>query len=489
MTTVVDFAPSWVRLRRWGLDAGLFLLGTILVLLALSSWHQQRLSEAAMPTRLVIISPHRDEIREEINHAFGAWIAERIQQRVEIVWQDIGGGTSQIARYIRARFEANPEGIGIDLLFGGGTDIYLRFAQEGLLEPVDMSHLTRDRIPPSLSGMPLYDDQGRWYGPMVSSFGILSNREVLRRLGIAEPPRTWGDLGQPGLRGWVAAGDPRLTGSVHMVYEIILQGDGWDEGFRKLLRLAANTHSFIRDSGTLTRMVATGEVACAGNIDVQALGAVGRDPERLTFVLPSVEKHTTPDGRTVRSGGTIINADAIALLKGAPQKELARAFIEFTLSDAGQRLFLLRPGVAGGPQRYPLGRLSVVEALYRQHPPEERSVGAANPFQHTETLQYNSKLGQQRWDALNDLIGAVIVDAHVELAKAWAALAGSGLPEADCRRLEADLFRPPCTEAELMAHARRIVEEGPHARVQQLNRWGEEAVRHYRRIKAACQTR
>src|SRR5207248_1831093 len=42
---------------------------------------------------------------------------------VEMVWQDIGGGTSQIARYIAARYETSPESIGIDLLFGGGTDI------------------------------------------------------------------------------------------------------------------------------------------------------------------------------------------------------------------------------------------------------------------------------------------------------------------------------------------------------------------------------
>ena len=71
--------------------------------------------------------------------------------------------------------------------------------------------------------MPIYDKEGRWFGPMVSSFGILCNREVLGRIGVPEP-RRWADLGKPGLRGWVDAGDPRLTGSAHMVFEIILQG-------------------------------------------------------------------------------------------------------------------------------------------------------------------------------------------------------------------------------------------------------------------------
>lgn len=514
--------------------------------------------------RLIIISPHRDEIREEVGRAFVEWFeartevrlgaartalaAMRQQQgsteavnqaiknlmadwspadldpsdvpqrwhawqtnptpataaslqaaletwqrgsarpRVEVIWQDIGGGTSQIARYVAARFQANPEGIGIDLVFGGGTDIYLRFANQGVLQPVDMSALLRDRIPKTLHGVPLYDNLGRWYGPIVSSFGILSNREVLRRLGQPEP-QTWEDLASPGLRGWVGAGDPRLTGSVHMVYEIILQGKGWDEGLRTLLQLGANTQSFIRDSGTLTRTVITGETAAAGNIDVNALSAVGRNPEMMTFVLPSVTRQTRPDGQVVRSGGTIINADAIALLKGAPRPELGRAFIEFTLSDAGQRLFLLQPGVPGGPRKHPLCRLSVVEALYRQYPPAERSVGEANPFRQTDALAYKSDVGQKRWDALNDLIGAVIVDAHPELSAAWTALLASSLSAAEKQQLTEELFRPPCTEDELMAHARRIVAEGPHARVDQLNRWGEEARQRYRRVQAASERR
>src|SRR5207302_9036338 len=133
-------------------------------------------------------------------------------------------------RYIGARFESNPEGIGIDILFGGGTDIFLRFADQGLLEAIEMPpSVLGKRIRPHLNGIPLYDSRGRWYGPILSSFGILYNREVLKRIGQPEP-RHWADLGEPGLCGWVSSGEPRMTGSVHMVYEIILQGRGWDKG-------------------------------------------------------------------------------------------------------------------------------------------------------------------------------------------------------------------------------------------------------------------
>src|SRR5207244_2140901 len=77
---------------------------------------------------------------------------------------------------------------------------------------------------------------------------------------------------------------------------------------------------------------------------------------------------------------------------------------------------------------------------------------------------------------LNDLFGAVIVDAHPELTGAWRAVLRSWR-----RDLEEELFAPPCTLDELADHARRNVEEGPRARTVTINRWGEEARARYRR--------
>ncbi len=504
-------------------------------------------SHSPEPIRLVIISPHRDEIREEVGRAFPEWFRNRLHDRasqartaletvlakpdsdrqqqaihafhelladwrpqdlgalatayhawqqqptaehgrallaaldrwlgslrpIEVAWLDVGGGTSQIARYINARYDSltTDEGIGIDVLFGGGTEIYVGLTRRGRLERVNLPPALLARIPAQLNGVALYDPGGHWYGAMLSSFGILYNRWVLERIGQPEP-RSWEDLGQPGLRSWISAGDPRLSGSVHMVYEIILQAEGWDKGFELLLRLGANTHSFIGDSGTLTRMVTNGEVAAAGNVDANAFIAVARDPDFIGYHLPA--------------GKTIINPDAIGVLRGAAQPALARAFVEFTLSDAGQLLFLLQPGLPDGPRRHPLCRLSIVKdlydaAAYEHYPVRERSVGDANPFAVRGVLPYNSAQGDRRWNALNDLLGAVIVDAHPDLAAAWCAV--QRLPAARRQPLEHELFQPFVTEDELLAHARRIVEEGPRARAIAVNRWGEQARARYLDIR------
>jgi ABC-type Fe3+ transport system substrate-binding protein len=511
------------------------------------------------PVRLVLISPHRDEIREEVGAAFPSWFQERTEtrasaaaqalqtwlqapdadhrraavrafdafyqdwlpedvpelttayrawagpeqpaqeqgqallealnrwqekpRRVELVWQDIGGGTAQIVRYVEAQFQSNPSGIGIDLLYGGGTDIYMGLAKEGRLQRLDanapnrdrlLTLLAPDRIRPQLNGIPLYDPDGQWFGPMLSSFGILCNREVLRRIGEPEP-RRWADLGAPGFQGWVSAGDPRMTGSLHMVYEIILQSHGWDDGFALLLRLGANTHSFIRDSGTLTRTVTNGDAAAAGNVDANALSAVGRNPDLLAYHLPI--------------GETIINPDAVAVLKGAPHPQLAWTFVEFTLSDAGQELVMLQPGEPGGPRRSPVCRLSVVEAMYdpAKYPPAARYVGTANPFAVKQTFSYDSKLGSRRWDALNDYFGAVVIDAHPDLSAAWQAVLHSRLPQSEREQLERQLFQARHTQKDLDDYARAIRVQSPRRRSETVNRWGEEARQHYQQIRRAAE--
>ena len=499
----------------------------------------------APSARLDVLSPHRDEVRQEVAAAFREWFASRTDQRlaaleralqarprrldtgrkavhdalasltadwgdsgpgdlpaagrgweanpgpdteaalldaarrargsipgVEVVWQDVGGGSSQIEKYIRSQFGTNPAGINADLLFGGGADVHGRLARDGMLAPCPVpAELLDGRIPRELNGVLLYDPQGYWYGPILSSFGLLVNRRVCDRRGLPLP-ETWSDLGRPDLYRWVGAGDPRMTGSLHLVYEIVLQEQGWEAGFGLLLRLGANTHGFIRDSGTLTRMVTEGEVAVAGNVDANAFGAVARDPEGVTYRLPP--------------GGTVLNPDPVAVLRGAPHPGPARAFVEYTLSDAGQRLFLIRPGLPGGPRRYPVGRLGVVEAIYREIPPEDRAVGDVDPFAFARrqgSFRYEPGVGGRRWDALNDLFGAAVVDAHPDLSAAWGAVLRLDPKNPQRRVLEGRLFAPPCPEAELEEQGARVRAGDTRGRTLTVNRWGEAARRRYHAVR------
>src|SRR4051812_13346814 len=69
---------------------------------------------------LIILTPHGDNIRQEIGAAFQAWHQARYGERPELTWVD-QGGTSEDLRYVQARYAKSPGGIGIDVFFGGGT--------------------------------------------------------------------------------------------------------------------------------------------------------------------------------------------------------------------------------------------------------------------------------------------------------------------------------------------------------------------------------
>jgi iron(III) transport system substrate-binding protein len=63
-------------------------------------------------------------------------------------------------------------------------------------------------------------------------------------------------------------------------------------------------------------------------------------------------------------GGTSISVDPIGLLRGAPDPEIATAFIEFVLGEPGQKLWSFRVGEPGGPHQHALRRLPVRHDLY-----------------------------------------------------------------------------------------------------------------------------
>ena len=70
-----------------------------------------------------------------------------------------------------------------------------------------------------------------------------------------------------------------------------------------------------------------------------------------------------------------------------------------------------------------------------------------NPFTWGKGLQYNSTLGTLRYQGLNDLFGATIVDGHELLIAAWKHAIDTGTTAA----VLPELAKTPVTEDELNA--------------------------------------
>ena len=442
---------------------------------------------------LVIITPHNEAIRQEFTRSFTRWYKERTGRTVALDWRLIGG-TTEIARFLegeytasfqnywvntlhkpwsnevltgfangrlpadapaaareaRAAFLASHVGCGIALFFGGGTYDFIRQAQAGRI--VDSGILQKhpewfadEVIPRTFAGEEYWDKEGRWVGTVLSSFGIVANRDSLRRLGLAKAPDRWEDLRDPRLIGEVALADPTKSGSIAKAFENIvqqqmqkrlrvLQGretnpadvekqavrEGWIEGVRLLQAVGANARYFTDSAQKVPIDVAAGDCAAGMCIDFygrqqqEAVRRRGAD-DRMTYVSPQ--------------GGSVASVDSIALMRGAPSKAAAVAFIEFTLTMEGQKLWNLRPGTEGGPGYFALRRLPVRKDFYdipgiasfRSDPDEL-------PYSIRDRLIYRSEWTGKLFRELSFVFRVMCLDTQPELKKAWRALVEAGMP-------------------------------------------------------------
>jgi ABC-type Fe3+ transport system substrate-binding protein len=460
-----------------------FLLGLLVLPFALRQEPVAEQARLSGPTeKLVVLSSHWEGARFELNRGFSRWMARRHGRSVRIEWLDVGG-TADMVKFIQSEFARNPSGIGVDVVFGGGVEAHMHLAKRGFLDSIELEGAVVEGVPEHLAGMRLRDAKNRWFGAALSGFGIVYNRPVLQRLGLPVP-RTWQDLAKPEMQTWVGSGDPRSSGSTHMVYEIILQAHGWKKGFSVVVRLGANVRAFSRSSADVPRDTALGEVACGMALDSYAwsqMEQVGRD--RLGYSLPDQL--------------TVINPDSIAVLKGAAHRDLAVRLVEFVLSPEGQALWMLpvgarveagRPGEGGaasrtlaGPLRFPLTRMSVRPALYDLL--GSRSAVTIDPFDRqvgvgsNGTFVYDEKKASRRWEVINTLLGAALIDNHERLARAWRKLVDAGLPRSELRLLT----RPPLSEQKLMSLASEWSED-PALRSRSRVRWIKTFRSRYERI-------
>ena len=356
----------------------------------------------ASPAKLKITSPHNEFIKDEYSRAFSAYYQTTYGEAVDFEWVDVGGTDADV-RYIRSGFAATPSGIGIDLFWGGGVDPYIALAGENLFEAYQVEAAILNNIPKTLGGIPMYDSQYRWYGSALSGFGIIYNKQLLSQKSFPEP-KTWEDLSNPKLKGWVSSAGFE-SGTIHMMFEIMLQGYGWDKGLRVATLIGANVKNWPASSSAVPKAVSSGDVAYGLCIDFYAWAEISKvGADKIGFVLPA--KLTT------------INPDSIAILKGAPNMAVAKRFVSWVLTKQAQRLWMQNVGTAFGPTKNVLGRMTVIPDLYTEIPASDNIV-PVNPFKVSEQLAYNTTKGSVRYSLVTDLLTSLIVDSQDPLKIAW----------------------------------------------------------------------
>ncbi len=425
------------------------------------------------------------------------------------------------AQMARRAFLTSDVGIGIDLFFGGGSYDFGQQAAAGRLVDSGFVKAHPGwfgdgpgRIPQVLGGEPYWDKNGSWIGTVLSAFGICYNFDGMRQIidqagpgGVPVPdttglrarggrPAGWEDLANPLCFGQVALADPNKSGSIAKAFEMILQQqiqlarprvegffgprrpspdaaaagavdtpifepeameaqrrqqlrDGWERGMRLIQMASANARYFTDGATKVAIDVSDGDAALGMAIDFY-----GR-----------FEAETSRDARTGQErmryfnppGGTSTGVDPIGLLRGAPHRALALAFMEYVLSDEGQRLWDFKVGTPGGPERYALRRLPVRPDLYAPEYTAYRSDPEVNPYEEAKNFTYHPEWTGPLFNPLRFVVRVMCIDPHPEAREALEALMRARFPP-EASRVFADVSDVSYEEAR--GHINEVLHTG-----------------------------
>jgi ABC-type Fe3+ transport system substrate-binding protein len=411
--------------------------------------------------RLVVVTPHVPQIRAEFGEAFDRWHRRRYGEPVFVDWR-VPGGTSDIIKQLVAQYSAAirsgaiaPDGscapgtMTFDLMFGGGSFDHGRVkshrdVQVEVADPADPSKRVMKRMAMSVpAGFTqaqldewfgenaiganfLYDKDQHWIGTALSSFGIVYNRDVLARMGLADTT-TFAELADPAYAGMVILADPRQSGSVTTAMDAILSNYGWEQGWAILRGMAANARYFTNSSTKPPIDVSQGEAAAALVIDFYGRG------QAEGVLAPGQDPATSRVGYVDPVGKTAIDADPVSILRGGPDPELAKRFVEFCMTEEAQALWQFRAtsreggegnprgedGQAMGPRVHQLRRMPVRRVMYERYGgPEGAMVDQLDPF------AIASQVKPAGWrDGIGIMMAAFAIDVSHQQREAWRAIA------------------------------------------------------------------
>ena len=213
----------------------------------------------------------------------------------------IAAGTGELCQRLVAE-AANPQG---DVLWGGGADTLA--AYNDYFEPYVCAN-------DEFIGEAYKDPNGYWIGESPLPMVFIYNKTMLSE---DEVPTTWEGLCDENLKGKIAYCSPSKSGSAYtQLCTMLFSQPTIDEGWALVEKFIANLDGKLQDSsGNCHKLVASGEYALGVTIEKSAV--LYNDNPDIGYVYPE-KNSAVPDG--------------VALIKGCPNEENAKLFIDFVTS-------------------------------------------------------------------------------------------------------------------------------------------------------------
>jgi iron(III) transport system substrate-binding protein len=216
-------------------------------------------------------------------------------------------------------------GIAVDPVEGGSGVVFRRIASErerplgdivwGVSRALLQTH--RDLLAPYASknkdAVPAQfrDPEDRWIGTNLHLLVVLENTKLVA---ADAGPTTWTDLVDPRWKGQIAFTDPANSGSAFSTVTMLVQlWGGGDAGWTKVEPLLANTKVLNR-STLVFQGVGNGEFPLGISLEYAGLlWASNGAPVKVVYP----------------QDGTIAQMEGVGIIKGGPNPESAKAFVDY----------------------------------------------------------------------------------------------------------------------------------------------------------------
>ena len=217
-----------------------------------------------------------------------------------------------------ARVEAERGATRADIILGGAAENHEFLCAKGLLE---------EYVSPLAGGIPsaYRDPHGCWTGFYVGPIAVGLNVERWEKefapKGLSRP-KSLEDLLNPAFKGEIAMPDPLSSGTGFTFISSVLQAMGEEKGFAFLQGLHGQVGQFTASGFKPAELAGRGDYLICINFLHDQLLIEGRGEPLASRV---------PDGAGWEIG-------AVSMLKGAPDQEAAKAFVDFMLGEEAGRI-------------------------------------------------------------------------------------------------------------------------------------------------------
>jgi len=237
-------------------------------------------------------------------------------------------GTTEVMAKLAAEFSAGQPRPDVLLLADAATMESLK--KDGRLMPYPQAKI--DGIEPGA-----VDPDRTYFGSKLITTGIAVNTAAKTR------PTSWADLAKPEYKGQIAMPSPLYSGAAAIMLGTMTERP--DLGWNYFEKLKAADAVAVRGNGAVVTAVANGEKSYGVLVDFMAFNAKAKGSP-IDFIFPAE--------------GNPAVTEPVAMLKTAQNAAAARAFVDFILSDEGQKLavamgYIPARASVGMPSWYPPG--------------------------------------------------------------------------------------------------------------------------------------